>query len=178
MTGQACPQLLNTEAQKNAVLRGHHRTVENALMGQVYTLVRRDDSFIRDTSSRPMTVSYSVHDECEELSSESDDPEAETGTVYILNTGTFTREGKEILKIGVTTQSIEQRLQQLYTTGVPFQFSVLKTWTTKGHYELERALHKLLDPFRLAQSREFFTSDCLAFVEKIAELHAEILKSA
>jgi hypothetical protein len=53
-----------------------------------------------------------------------------------------------------------------------------QAWTTKGHYELERALHKLLDPFRLAQSREFFTSDCLAFVEKIAELHAEILKSA
>ena len=45
---------------------------------------------------------------------------------------------------------------------------------TKNYYELEQSMHKLLDPYRINQSREFFTGNCLPYVEKILALHQDI----
>jgi hypothetical protein len=73
-------------------------------------------------------------------------PEAGVGTIYVLGTNLYTKEGKEIIKIGITTGSVGARINQLYTTGVPFRFRVIGQFETKNYYELEQALHRLLDP--------------------------------
>ncbi|MDF1813419.1 MAG: GIY-YIG nuclease family protein [Verrucomicrobiales bacterium] len=86
----------------------------------------------------------------------------------------YTQEGKEIIKIGITTIDVETRIGQLYTTGVPFRFRVICKKDTKNFYELEQSIHKLLAPYRINRAREFFTDDCLPHVEKIVQLHFEI----
>jgi hypothetical protein len=75
--------------------------------------------------------------------------------MYVLGTNLYTKEGEEIVKIGITTGSVDARISQLYTTGVPFRFRVIKKYETKNYYELEQALHRLLEPYRINRSREF-----------------------
>ncbi len=116
--------------------------------------------------------------EMDQISPSIEDYEKEEGSVYILKTNTFTKEGKEIIKIGFTTQDIKKRINQLYTTGVPFEFEVHKTYNTRNFIELEQALHKLLAPFKINKSREFFTEDALLFIEKIVEIHRSIQREA
>jgi hypothetical protein len=167
------PDYYGTDSAQRAVDAGHHATLEGALTGWIYGVVRSSDQFICDTTQKPMRISLSDSDGLDEPSL-LEDPEAESGMVYVLKTGLFTESGKEVVKIGVTTQPIDQRIQQLYSTGVPCRFTTLHTWETKNFYELERALHKLLAPFRLSTSKEFFTSDCLPFAERIFQIHSEI----
>ena len=96
------------------------------------------------------------------------------GTLYVLGTNLFTKEGDEIVKIGITTGSVESRIDQLYTTGVPFRFRVIKTVETRNYYELEQSIHKLLDLHRVNRSREFFSAKCLPFIDQIVSLHNDI----
>jgi T5orf172 domain len=102
---------------------------------------------------------------------------AGVGTIYVLGTQLYTNEGREIIKIG-TTGNVEARINQLYTTGVPFRFRIIKTVETKNYAELEQALHSLLDPYRINRSREFLTERCLPHVEQIITLHAGIQQNA
>ena len=92
----------------------------------------------------------------------------------MLGTNLYTKDGEEIVKIGITTGNVNDRINQLYTTGVPFRFRLIKEFETKNYYELEQSIHKLLDPYRINQSREFFTAKCLPFVERIAAIHTDI----
>lgn len=78
------------------------------------------------------------------------------------------------MKIGLTTQDLETRIAQLYTTGSPFQFEKLKAYKVKNYVELEQVLHRLLAPFRLNKSREFFIEDALTFVDRIVQIHNEV----
>lgn len=100
--------------------------------------------------------------------------EAGIGTLYVLGTSLFTKEGDEIVKIGITSGNVENRIAQLYTTGVPFRFRVITQFETKNYAELEQSIHKLLDPYRLNRSREFFIEKCLPYVEKIVSVHKYI----
>ena len=75
---------------------------------------------------------------------------------------TLHKRGEEIVKIGIATGSVDARINQLYTTGVPFRFRVIKEFG-KNYYELEQALHRLLEPYRINRSREFFTDKCLPY---------------
>ncbi|MBU2804410.1 GIY-YIG nuclease family protein, partial [Acidithiobacillus ferridurans] len=56
--------------------------------------------------------------------------ESGVGTLYILGTNTYTKGGEEIVKIGITTGSVDSRINQLYTTGVPFKFRLIKQYST------------------------------------------------
>ncbi len=96
-----------------------------------------------------------------------EDFENDRGFVYVLRTDTYAKDGREIIKIGFTTQGVNQRINQLYTTGVPFKFKIHATYQTKNFILLEAALHKLLDPFKLSKSREFFLEDALAYIDKL-----------
>ena len=169
------PSYYGTDSHKRNVEKGHYKDIDYALLAQIYSVSQNSESFSCDNSSKPKKVSLTSQPEFEVPLVE--DFESEEGTVYILKTDTFTKEGKEIIKIGFTTQSVEKRLNQLYTTGVPFKFRVHKTQTTTRFIELEQALHKLLDKFKLNKSREFFTEDALPYVEKIINLHLDIQAS-
>jgi hypothetical protein len=169
------PEYYETESQKNNVEKGHYQNIDHALTAQIYSLVRINDSFYCDKSTKPMKISMVNDDDEVEIIIE--DYENEEGIVYVLKTNTFTKDGKEILKIGFTAQDIQKRIAQLYTTGVPFEFKVQNIYATKNFIELEQALHKLLDPFKINKSREFFTEDALPFINKIVGIHKEIQKA-
>ena len=100
--------------------------------------------------------------------------EAGIGTLYVLGTNLFTKDGAEIVKIGITSGTVESRVNQLYTTGVPFRFRVISQFETKNYNLLEQSLHKLLDPYRVNQSREFFLDKCLPHVERVLAIHRDI----
>jgi len=169
------PEFYGTESHLNNVQKGHYKNLDHALLAQIYSLVKTNDSFFCDRNSRPMKVS--LMDELEEETPSMEDFEKDEGMVYVLKTNTFTKNGQEIIKIGFTTQDIKKRLNQLYTTGVPFEFQVHKTYYTRYYIELEQALHRLLTPFKINKSREFFTENAMPYIEKIVEIHQSIEKN-
>ena len=62
-----------------------------------------------------------------------------------------------LIKIGTTTQDADQRLKQLYTTGVPVPFvCVYAIEPTRAADEVEKALHTAFGPYRENPDREFF----------------------
>ena len=79
------------------------------------------------------------------------DPNA--GWIYVLST----RELKELLKIGMTTRSVEQRVQEINrATGVAIPFGVRRCWRVRNPELIERLAHKALASFRFREDREFF----------------------
>ncbi len=65
-----------------------------------------------------------------------------------------------IVKIGKTTQSdIEQRMNQLYTTGVPVPFECVCAIEVIDCSKVESALHIAFGPNRINPKREFFKVD-------------------
>lgn len=174
------PAYYGTETQVRNVERGNYGSLDHALLAQIY-IAARGGQFHVDDSVRPYVLSLlpDVSPEIdlpdEEIASESlEKLEAGLGRLYVLGTSLYTRAGEEIVKIGITTGTVEGRISQLYTTGVPFRFRVIKDIETVNYYELEQSLHKLLDPYRINKSREFFTENCIQFVEKIVAIHNEI----
>ena len=160
------PDYHGTESHRRNVEKGHYKDLDHALLAQIYVAARSAGQITVDRSQKPiklMAVSGPV-DDGDAMDGEIDTEdleklEAGVGTMYVLGTNLYTKEGEEILKIGITTGSVDARISQLYTTGVPFRFRVIKECETKNYYELEQALHKLLEPYRINRSREFFKKD-------------------
>lgn len=170
-----------TESHQRNVEKGHYNDLDHALLAQIYVTARSGGQFYVDKSFKPFIMSLvpdaaqEVNLPDEEIAAESlEKLEAGIGRLYVLGTSLYTKAAEEIVKIGITTGTVENRISQLYTTGVPFRFQVLKDIETKNYYELEQSLHKLLDPYRINKSREFFTERCLPFVDKVVAIHNEI----
>jgi len=77
------------------------------------------------------------------------------GIVYLLTNDAM----PGLVKIGMTTRKdLDQRLKELYTTGVPVPFKceyACKVPLTRTK-ELEEALHQAFEPNRINPNREFF----------------------
>lgn len=176
------PDYYGTESQQNNVDKGHYNSLDHALQAQVY-VASRNERFSVDRSSRPFIMTLDTSGGTglgdiggEDIGTENlERLEAGLGTLYILGTNLFTKEGLEIIKIGITSGLVEARINQLYTTGVPFKFRIIKTIETANYSELEKSLHKLLTPYRINASREFFLDTCLQYVDQIASIHKQIL---
>ncbi len=164
--------LYQTEAHRVGIEKGNYQNYDHALLNPIYSLVTRSQDFIVDRSKKPMLVSIAPKESPDEIAEEN--YESELGIVYVLSTGLLTEKGQRIIKIGYTTQTLEARISQLYTTGTPFQFKELHSWKVKNYTELEQALHRLLAPFRLNRAREFFTDTALPFVQNIVDIHLTI----
>ena len=79
------------------------------------------------------------------------DPNA--GWIYVLST----REFKELLKIGMTTRSVELRVQEINrATGVAIPFGVRRCWHVRNPKLIEKLAHQALASFRFREDREFF----------------------
>jgi len=174
-----------TEAHRRNVEKGHYKDLDHALLAQIYVASRTGGQIGVDRTQKPirLTLSPGLGDDVsipdEEIDTENlERLEAGVGTLYVLGTNLYTKEGEEILKIGITTGTVESRITQLYTTGVPFRFRVIKEFETRNYYELEQSIHKLLDPYRINRSREFFTERCLPYVEQIVSIHKNIQATA
>lgn len=179
------PDLYGTESHRSNVDKGHYKDLDHALLAQIYVAYRTAPDIYADKSVKPMKFSLMLStaspDATDEESVEFENLEKleeGRGTLYILGTHLFTKTGQEIIKIGITTGSVEQRINQLYTTSVPYRFRVIKQTDTKNYAELEQSLHKILDPFRINRSREYFTDKCLPYIDSLLTIHEEIQKNA
>ncbi len=77
------------------------------------------------------------------------------GIVYLLTNECM----PGLVKIGKTSRKdLDQRLRELYTTGVPLPFECKFACKVHLDYmsELENALHKAFEPQRVNENREFF----------------------
>lgn len=179
------PDFYGTEAHRRNVEKGHYKDLDHALLAQIYVASRTGGQISVDKTQKPirLTLTPGLGDDVsipdEEIDTENlERLEAGVGTLYVLGTNLYTKEGEENLKIGITTGTVESRITQLYTTGVPFRFRVIKEFETRNYYELEQSIHKLLDPYRINRSREFFTERCLPYVEQIVSIHKNIQAKA
>lgn len=150
----------------------------SVVRNRIRNLIKSNDNFIfYETTPRSGSLNIEYQDTTLLEESEiHEDYEKEKGTIYILQTNTLDKETKlEIFKIGFTTQKLKNRINQLYTTGTPYKFEVFKSYEVKNYIELEKSLHKLLKPFQLNNSREFFTQKALKYIDEIVNLHNRIL---
>lgn len=161
---------------KKIQFNGDEKLAKQQIYREIHQTTLSDDStFFRDKSFKPLQIGLiEQSDDISESNLENEDFESENGLVYVLSTNTFTKEGKELVKIGITTQKIEDRINNLYKTNTPFKYTVLRTYNTRLYEELEKAMHNLLYKYRPNLAREFFTSDCLSFADEIFELHKRI----
>lgn len=77
------------------------------------------------------------------------------GIVYVLTNSAM----PGLVKIGMTTrESIDTRMKELYSTGVPVPFSCEYACEVKVSdcAKIEKALHKAFKPNRINDNREFF----------------------
>lgn len=88
------------------------------------------------------------------------------GWVYCLENESIP--GK--VKIGFTTQSVEERVAQLDSTGVPTPFNIAAKWLSADASGDERAIHQKLGKHRTRSNREFFDLSAEQAVEQISEL--------
>ncbi|WP_300702124.1 GIY-YIG nuclease family protein [Bacteroides sp.] len=77
------------------------------------------------------------------------------GIVYVLTNSAM----PGLVKIGMTTrESIDTRMKELYSTGVPVPFYCVYACEVKVSdcAKIEKALHKAFEPNRINANREFF----------------------
>ena len=76
------------------------------------------------------------------------------GIVYVLTNPAMPK----IVKIGLTTRGdIEQRMRELFTTGVPVPFECVFACDVDNCEEVVKALHIAFGPNRINPKREFFS---------------------
>ena len=78
------------------------------------------------------------------------------GIVYVLTNSAM----PGLVKIGMTTrESIDSRMKELYSTGVPVPFDCVYACEVKVSdcAKIEKALHKAFEPNRINANREFFS---------------------
>lgn len=89
------------------------------------------------------------------------------GFIYILST----RELPDLLKIGVTTRSVEERVKEINSaTGVAIPFGVRKVWPVDNAKTTERLLHDQLAEYRVRRDREFFRIEFVTATTLISEI--------
>ena len=98
----------------------------------------------------------------------------EPGYVYILTNPSFK---EDIVKIGLTSGTVEKRMKELHTTGVPTPFEKYASIKTAKFHEVERFMHHSLsllsEGCRVNDNREFFRiapEKALSFMQEIADL--------
>jgi hypothetical protein len=74
------------------------------------------------------------------------------GFIYILSNPAM----PDLVKIGKTTTSPTQRMQELHSTGVPTPFELEFAAEVTDCHACERAAHEVLDEHRVSTNREFF----------------------
>lgn len=79
----------------------------------------------------------------------------------------------EIYKVGWTSGTAEERAKQISSaTGVPNAFLVVEHWQHPDPEALEKNVHAMLDPYRVAENREFFKLE-FSLLKRIIEQEIE-----
>ncbi|MBX3173720.1 MAG: GIY-YIG nuclease family protein [Gemmatimonadaceae bacterium] len=88
------------------------------------------------------------------------------GFVYVVSNPSL----PGLVKIGMTTRSIPQRLAELFTTGVPTPFELDAAWPVQDPKMVETKAHEILKAQRKGNDREFFAIDPAVAVSRLAAL--------
>lgn len=96
--------------------------------------------------------------------------------VYVMSNPSFSQ---DTLKIGWTKKNPTERARELFTTGIPTQYTVEFVISTPSGLNLERQIHSYMDKYRLAENREFFklTKDEIRQI-LTDELHLELMSES
>jgi hypothetical protein len=87
--------------------------------------------------------------------------EANSGFIYILRNASL---GKNIFKIGLTRNNVDERVDQLSNTSVPDKFLKCQEWNVRDCVKAEKEIHTKLMKYRVDPRREFF---CVEYEEAI-----------
>ncbi|MEO0494049.1 MAG: GIY-YIG nuclease family protein [Actinomycetota bacterium] len=89
------------------------------------------------------------------------------GFVYVMST----REARDVLKVGYTTQPLAERCRQINAaTGVLIPYGVRAAWKVKDPARLEKEVHVALADSRIRSDREFFRADYRDVRRAISEI--------
>jgi hypothetical protein len=92
------------------------------------------------------------------------------GWIYIASNPSFS----ELLKIGYSDRDPSQRMEELYSTGVPTPFVPLYIVLVDNAYEVEQKIHAELEFCRDSKSREFFRCE----FEKVLDVFDKLKKNS
>ena len=104
----------------------------------------------------------------------------EYGIIYVLTNPAM----NGLVKIGKTSRtSVDQRLNELYSTGVPVPFECVFAGKVEDESKVEKAFHLAFGPYRLNPKREFFQIEpeqAIALLELmvVEEVTPELQKAA
>lgn len=93
------------------------------------------------------------------------------GYVYIMLCPTHKQ---NTYKVGCCTCTPEERARQLWTTGVPEKYVVIRKWKIVNYRNTESFIHKALDNYRVDPKREFFEAPIDAITDIIKKTIAEM----
>lgn len=96
-----------------------------------------------------------------------------SGYIYILRNPTME---KNIFKIGLTRNDVDERINQLSKTSVPDRFYKSQEWNVKDCVIAEKEIHHRLNNYRVDPRREFFQLDYDKAINVIKEVVEEINK--
>lgn len=85
------------------------------------------------------------------------------GWIYILTNDGF----RDLLKIGFSDRDPVNRVEELYTTGVPFPFKLVYSALAADAAYVEKLVHTSLNEYRVNESREFFRITTRLAIERI-----------
>ena len=94
------------------------------------------------------------------------------GSIYIMKNPSFREEN--MLKIGQTKHSVEQRAKNLFTTGLPESFNVVYQQDVPDCVRAEKLIHKKLSRYRFSNRREFFVlplNKAIKIVQEVIQEH-------
>jgi formylglycine-generating enzyme required for sulfatase activity len=87
------------------------------------------------------------------------------GHVYVLSNPAMTG----LLKIGSTERTVQERVVELNSTGVPVPFEVEAVFNSQNPFEDEQKVHQTLRASRLNSNREFFSVELKDAVQSIID---------
>lgn len=95
---------------------------------------------------------------------------AEKGYIYVLSSPTM----EMVYKVGATINDPIERARQLSaSSGVAYPYTVAYQRLVDAPFQVEAALHRMLDSYRLNDSREFFRIKLHKIIE-LAESYEEV----
>ena len=89
------------------------------------------------------------------------------GYVYILTNKAM----PGLIKIGQTARTVQERVDELYTTGVPIGFDIAHEFECENHEQLESQIHRELERHRFNRHREFFEYSADEAFQLLQKLH-------
>ncbi len=93
------------------------------------------------------------------------------GRVYVLTNSVM----PGLVKIGYTLATVEGRIKELFTTGVPSDFVIAYQVEVRAPSSLEAVVHKKLTEYRENQNREFFRCSVEIAISTVRGLAIEII---